>query len=206
MRRYRDRRARATSSENHGGEPTTRSRAAGRSVSLIAHSSAGVINTWGFAYVGGIVGLFSVSLLYVKARIEPRSATSGRVSIVHLIGAVGPWAIAIAGVCGASLGLGFASLLDSQFFEAAEVDDVVEELCNVRLVGHSPLSSALHDDLDHVIDDLDATVAEQPHRALHEAARSSATSETDWNETVDQLVGALGAANSSGDRSCDGQQ
>ncbi len=39
-------------------------------MSLLARASAGVINTWGFAYVGGIVGLFNVSLLSVEERVE----------------------------------------------------------------------------------------------------------------------------------------
>ena len=36
-------------------------------MNLLGHSGADLINTWGFAYVGGVIGLFSLSLLYVKA-------------------------------------------------------------------------------------------------------------------------------------------
>ncbi len=94
-------------------------------MSVLAHGSAGLINTWGFAYVGGIVGLFVVSLLYVKARVEPRTP-SGRASIGQLIAAIGPMAIVVGGVCGVSLGLGLANVLESQFSDDAESIVVVE--------------------------------------------------------------------------------
>jgi hypothetical protein len=95
-------------------------------MSVLAHGSTGLINTWGFAYVGGIVGLFVVSLLYVKARVELRTSPSGRVSVGQLIAAIGPIAIVVGGVCGVSLGLGLANVLESQFSDDAEVIVVVE--------------------------------------------------------------------------------
>ena len=42
-------------------------------MSVLVHGT-GIINTWGVAYFGGVIGLFSVSLLDVRNKL----ATSGR--------------------------------------------------------------------------------------------------------------------------------
>jgi hypothetical protein len=100
-------------------------------MSLLAHGGAGIINTWGFAYVGGIIGLFGASLLYVNAKVNrradvpPNSTTSAIVSL-------GPAVIVVGGVCGVSLGLGFGGLLNSALIEDADVEAVLTELCDRR--------------------------------------------------------------------------
>lgn len=172
------------------GERADSLRSRNRIMSLLAHSTAGVINTWGFAYTGGIIGILSVSRLYVKARVEQPSATPGRTPVSQRIAATGPMAILVGGVGGPSLGFGLAGVVDRQLFEDAPFNEVVDE-CALRLAPAAPVSSTLHDDVDHVISDLKASDAEPAHRAFHAAASSSTTAQQDWNDSIDGLVDAL---------------
>lgn len=172
-------------------------------MSLLAYSSAGAINTWGFAYVGRRDRRALQRLaVYVKARVEPQRATSTRVTLGHRIAAIGPIAIAIGGMCGASLGLGFANLLDSQFFEAAEVDDVIDDLCLFRSSPASPLPTTLHDELTTS----PATSMRPKRRPLtgHSTWPPTRLSTTghDWNETIDRLVDELRNASGSDNVGC----
>ena len=163
-------------------------------MSMLAHVGSGAINTWGFAYVGGIIGLVSVSLLYVSARVTPPVANPGRVSIARRVAAIGPLAIAIGGVCGVSIGLGIAGALDDRFSETVDVNEVIHDLSELRVRPPGPLGSRLHDDVDHVITDLDAVDAEAAHRSLHEAAASPETSQLEWNRAIDELMDSLDRA------------
>jgi hypothetical protein len=171
-------------------------------VSLLAHGGAGIINTWGFAYVGGIIGLFSLSLLYVKATLEQRNDPSRPNSLTAAIVSIGPAVIVIGGVCGVSLGLGIGGLLDDAFGDDADVSAVLTELCDLRTSGPGPLASGLHDDVAHAIDDLDIVSAEPAHRALHDDAVAPDTTTQDWAESVDQLAAGLAAADASTTWTC----
>ncbi len=96
-------------------------------MSLFAHVGPGEINTWGFAYAFGVVGLISSSLLYVRGTVENRAARPSRAPIAQTIAAIGPVAIVIGGVCGVSFGLGFARIIDSVFLENAAVAEFVDD-------------------------------------------------------------------------------
>ncbi len=159
-------------------------------MSLVAHGGADLINTWGFAYVGGVIGLFSLSLLYVKAKVDVRSDPSGANARARAVASLGPAVIVVGGVCGVSLGLGVAGLLDSAF-ESADVNDVVAELCDLRTFGPSEPTPGLHEEVLHVIDDSDLTAAQTPHRALHMMAASPETTPQEWIAAIDHLASVL---------------
>lgn len=164
-------------------------------MSLIAHGAAGFINTWGFAYVGGIIGLFSVSLLYVKGKVVDRENGARK----SWLAALGPSVIAVGGVCGVSLGLGIAVVLDRVIVDDVAVAEVVSELC-LRSRDSAPVEdSELHDDLDHAIHDLNAALAAGAHRDLHAGGQSG----SERAVLVDRLVNELTAADGEQINSCD---
>ncbi|MEP1122804.1 MAG: hypothetical protein ABJH68_02800 [Ilumatobacter sp.] len=167
-------------------------------MTLLAHAGAGLINTWGFAYVGGIIGLFSVSLLYVKGKVTEGSSIAGRPSRRSGLAVLGPGVIVVGGVCGVSFGLGAGSLLERQFFDDVEVSSVVERLCETS---YDPAVAelSLHDDIGHVADDLDAATAQGVHRELH--ARNLQAEER--NLLVDRLISELTAADGNQIASCE---
>lgn len=167
-------------------------------MTLLAHAGAGLINTWGFAYVGGIIGLFSVSLLYVKGKVTEQSSTAGQPSKRSGLAALGPGVIVIGGVCGVSFGLGTGSLLERQFFDDVEVSSVIERLCQTPY-DPAVANQALHDDIGHVADDLDAATARGVHRELHDENLQAA----ERNLLVDRLVNELTAADGNQIASCD---
>lgn len=170
----------------------------GAVVVLLAHVSTGIINTWGFAYVGGIVGLFSVSLLYVKGKVTDRSSGVGQPSKRSGLAALGPGVIVAGGVCGVSFGLGGASLVERLFFDDVDVVAVVSQLCDPAY-DPSAADPTLHDDIEHLADDLDATTARGVHRELHDDALDPAAREL----LVDRLVAELTAAEGSRIASCE---
>lgn len=167
-------------------------------MTVLAHTGAGLINTWGFAYVGGIIGLFSVSLLYVKGKVAERSSLAGQPSKRSGLAALGPGVIVVGGVCGVSFGLGTGSLLERQFFDDVEVSSVVERLCETS---YDPLvvDQALHDDIGHVADDLDAATARGVHRELHDGNLQA----EERNLLVDRLISELTAADGNQIASCE---
>lgn len=164
---------------------------------LLAHIDAGIINTWGFAYVGGIIGLFSVSLLYVKAKIVERSNGAGETTKRSSLSVLGPGVIAIGGVCGVSLGLGTAGVLERAVGDDVDVSSVVLRLCDPA---DEPIveDQDLHEDIEHAVDDLDAVAARAVHSELHAEGPT-----TNPDSLVDRLVMEL--TTSDGDRidSCD---
>lgn len=166
-------------------------------MSLLGHAAAGVINTWGFAYVGGIIGLFSVSLLYVKGKVDERPSTSRRSPKRSRLAALGPGVIVVGGLCGVSFGLGVASALERQFVDDIDVSDVVSRLC-ASDPGKLVETDALHDDIEHVVDDLDLVSASGVHSDLHDE-RSPADREL----LVDRLVAELSTGNENRVGSCD---
>ncbi len=159
-------------------------------MSLVAHGGADLINTWGFAYVGGVIGLFSLSLLYVKAKVDVRSDLSGAATLARAVASLGPAVIVVGGVCGMSLGLGVAGLLDSAF-ERADPNDVVAELCDLRTIGPGEPAPGLHEEVLHVIDDSNLTAAETPHRALHAMAAAPETTPQEWTAAINDLASVL---------------
>lgn len=167
-------------------------------MTLLAHAGDGLINTWGFAYVGGIIGLFSVSLLYVKGKVIDRSGMTGQRAKRSGLAALGPGVIVVGGVCGASFGLGASSLVESQFFDDVELSDVVERLCNTS---YDPAAAdrALHDDIAHVVEDLEAVSALGVHSELHDGDLQAA----ERNLLVDRLVSELTAADGNRISSCE---
>lgn len=192
----------ATGRQTPWGETTGAATQCSDTVSLLAHGGAGVINTWGFAYVGGIIGLFSLSLLYVKATLEQRNDPSRPGSLTAAIASIGPTVIVIGGVCGLSLGLGIGGLLDDAFSDDADLSAVLTDLCDLRASGPGPLASGLHDDVAHVIDDGDIVSAEPAHRALHDSAVAPDTTMQDWADSVDQLAAGLAAADAATTWTC----
>ncbi len=170
---------------------------------MLAHGGTEAVNTWGFAYVGGVIGLFSLSLLYVKGRLDQRDRPRTNTPAVS-IASLGPSMIVVGGVCGVSLGLGVAGLLNDVVDEDVNVDDIVMELCDMRTSGSYELSSGLHRDVVHAIDDLDLAAADGAHRTLHNVATSPAAAEADWVESIDQLAAAFVASDDGTARACSG--
>lgn len=153
-------------------------------MSVLAHGGAGIINTWGFAYVGGVIGLFSVSLLYVKSKLatNERSRTAGLASL-------GPVVVVVGGLCGVSLGLGIATILDSLLEDdEVEASEVVAALCERRAEQPGFDDGDLHDDIEHLIDDLDAAVARAAHAAAHDAGPSDSAASV--GRLIDEIVTA----------------
>ncbi|WP_040495351.1 hypothetical protein [Ilumatobacter nonamiensis] len=167
-------------------------------MNLLAHAGAGIINTWGLAYVGGVIGLFSVSLLYVKGKVTERSTVPGQTPKRSGLAALGPGVIFVGGVCGVSLGLGIGSFLERQFFDDVQVSEVVSELCDST---RDPLvaDATLHDEVEHVIGDLDASAAQSVHRDLHDEGLPAAERDL----LVDRLVSELTSADDNHVASCD---
>lgn len=160
-------------------------------MSVLAHGGAEVINTWGFAYVGGIIGLFSMSLVFVKARVNARSGRHPSNWLVQSLASFGRPVIVVGGVCGVSLGLGIAGLLGTIFVDDEDVDGVVAQLCELGRSAPGELPSDLHDDVVHVIEDGELRAAAVAHGDLHAVAGSLDVSAEDWVESIDRLSAAL---------------
>ena len=167
-------------------------------MTLLAHGGAGVVNTWGIAYTCGIIGLFSVSLLYVKGKVTERTAVDGTVSKRSLLAAIGPGAIAVGGVCGVSIGLGIAGIAESFFDHDVEVTEVVAELCQTSY-GPAAIDGALHDDIEHVIDDLD----DEASRTIHQQLHDDPVTGDEALVVVDRLIVALTVADGQPATSCE---
>lgn len=167
-------------------------------MSLLAHGGTGLINTWGFAYVGGIIGLFSVSLLYVKGKVSEHSSSAGQSPRRSALAALGPGVIVVGAVCGVSFGLGAAGVLERQFVDDIEPADVVARLCRSDSDAGAE-TEVLHDDIEHVIDDLEAVAASGVHAELHDERLRA----PDRARLIDRLVTELTDADRSRIASCD---
>lgn len=162
-------------------------------MTILAHLDAGLINTWGFAYVGGIIGLFTVALLYVKGTVGDGSSGAGNGAPQSSLALLGRGVIVVGGLCGVSLGLGIAGLLERAFVDDIDVSSVVQRLCEPGAEDRD-----LHDDIEHAIDDLDAEAARAAHRDLH----AGPTIGPDFDMSVDRLVMALTSADGNTVESC----
>ena len=171
-------------------------------MSLVAHGGADLINTWGFAYVGGVIGLFSLALLYVKATVDQRADPGGPNTWARATASLGPAIILVGGACGVSLGLGIAGILQTTLSEDAAVGDVLDELCELRSTGPQEPPPALHDDVLHVIADLDRASAEPAHRALHDVATSPNATVQEWASSIDRFAASLAPNSTDAERTC----
>ena len=172
-------------------------------MSLVAHAGADLINRWGFAYVGGVIGMFSLALLYVKAKVDQRTDSAGPNAWARAIASLGPVVILVGGVCGVSMGLGIAGVLDTTLGGDANLSDVLADLCDLRFTEPQEPRAALHDGVVHVIDDLDLAAAAPEHRALHAAAAAPEATVQDWVGSIDQLAASLAADGTAPERTCD---
>lgn len=170
-------------------------------MTLLAHGGAGVVNTWGIAYTFGVIGLFSVSLLYVKGKVTERTAVDGPVPKRSLLAAIGPGAIAVGGVCGVSIGLGIAGIAEPFFEHDVEVTEVVAALCQT-VDDPSAINASLHDDIEHVIDDLDDDASRSVHQQLHDTA----VTPDEPSAVVDRLMVALTVADGQPTTPCEAQE
>ncbi len=93
-------------------------------MSLLAHAGSGIVNTWGFAYVGGVVGLITSSLYYVHRSVARRSE-GGEAPTLPM-----RWIVPIGFAAGISIGLGTGRLLESTF-EAPPPDEAATVLVRV---------------------------------------------------------------------------
>lgn len=162
-------------------------------MTILAHLDAGLINTWGFAYVGGIIGLFTVALLYVKGTLGDGSSRAGDGAPRSTLAVFGRGVIVVGGLCGVSLGLGLAGLLERAFVDDVDVSSVVQRLCEPGAEDRD-----LHDDIEHAIDDLDAEAVRAAHRDLHAGPSIG----PEFEASVDRLVMALTAADGDPVESC----
>lgn len=163
-------------------------------MTLLAHIDAGLINTWGFAYVGGVIGSFTMALLYVSGRVNEGSAGRTSPPARSRLAVLGPGVIIVGGVCGISLGLGIAGLLERTLVDEVDVAAVVERLC-----GPVAENEELHDDIEHAVDDLGAELARVAHRELHARPGTSQARA----EAVDRLVLELTTADGDRVESCE---
>ncbi len=170
-------------------------------MTLLAHGTTGVVNTWGMAYTFGIVGFFSVSLLYVKGKVTERTAVDGAAPKRSLLAAIGPGAIAVGGVCGVSIGLGIAGIAAPFFEHDVEVTEVVVALCQT-VDDPSAINASLHDDIEHVIDDLDDDAARSVHQQLH----NTALTDDETRTAIDRLIVALTVADGQPTTPCEAQE
>ncbi len=199
MRRYSDEGDEATSNFNRTGRGRVASRPTGAIVSVLAHGGTGIVNTWGFAYVGGIVGLFTMSLLYVKRKVSASTSDTG---VVTGLASLGPIVVVVGGVCGASFALGAATIVDSRLSSDVDASEVVAALCEGRGESRDFDDGELHDDIEHLIDDLDAPNARTAHQAAHDGIPSNPAL---TSQSIDQLINELvDAADDDVDTSCTG--
>lgn len=91
-------------------------------MSLLAHAGSDVVNTWGFAYVGGVVGLITSSLYCVHRSVALRSADGAAPTFPMR------WIVPIGFVAGISIGLGTGRLLESTFEAPPAADETTTSL------------------------------------------------------------------------------
>lgn len=136
-------------------------------MSLVAHAGSGLVNTWGFAYVGGVVGLISSALYYVHRSVLLRSGTGPEPRFSMR------WIVPIGFVAGISIGLGTGRLLASAFEAPPTADELVTDVCRAVTAGHRDAFADVHDDLEHFTSDTDAPLVAAAHEALDRAIVAS---------------------------------
>jgi len=71
-------------------------------MSLLADAGAAEVNIWGFAYVGGIIGLFGSALYFVQRRLASTADTAPPTKLAS----IGRLIVVVGALTGAGLGLG----------------------------------------------------------------------------------------------------
>lgn len=174
-------------------------------VIVLAHSGAGLVNTWGFAYVGGVLGVFSAALIFVKGSIPTsRAAThTGESRLARLSRPSRPsrpsrFIIVIGAVSGVSMGLGVGRLLESWLTDTPQVTELVSALCAASTEGPDWAAlSARHDDITHVIDDLSLESAAAAHQRLDVAMLQAEEADIELVVDLIDLLAASSATNAS---------
>lgn len=161
-------------------------------VSLIAHAGGGFINTWGFAYVGGVVGFFTSALFYVHRTITLRAANSPAQSYPFR------WIVPVGFLAGISIGLGLGQLLESTFESAPTADELVGQLCRT-IPGREGAFDPLHADINHFIADNDNPSVMTAHDALDAAIAQ----DREVSPAVAKMIAALDASSTSQNPTCD---
>ena len=132
-------------------------------MSLLAHAGSGMVNTWGFAYVGGVVGLISSALYYVHRSVLLRSGAGPATRFSMR------WIVPIGFVAGISIGLGTGRLLASALDAPPTADELVTDVCRAMSQGDPAAFADVHDDLEHFTADTDAPLVAAAHDALDRA-------------------------------------
>lgn len=155
-------------------------------MSLLAHTGSGLINTWGFAYVGGVISLVTAALYYVHRTIAHRASSPRSASRSYPFRAIVPLGF----VCGVSIGLGSGRLLESAIDTAPNTAELVQEICAAAATDQPGAFDAIHDDIEHYAADrsdnavtqahtnLDNAIANNPERLPTEIMRLLATLDT----------------------------
>lgn len=78
-------------------------------MSLLAHVESAGVNVWGFAYVGGIVGLFASGLYFVQRRLAPTADTAPSTKLAS----IGRLIVVVGALTGAGLGLGIGLIIEA---------------------------------------------------------------------------------------------
>ena len=166
-------------------------------MTLLAHGGAGVVNTWGIAYTFGIIGLFSVSLLYIKGKVTERTAVnaplrSGRYWLRSAPASLRSAGSAESRSAWASQGSPNRSSITTSRSPKSSPS------CAKTIDDPSAIDGALHDDIEHVIDDLDDDPSRTIHQQLHDDPVTG-----DEALVVDRLIIALTVADGQPATSCE---
>lgn len=130
-------------------------------MTLVAHT-AGLIDAWGFAYVGSVLGAVVSGLWIVRSEIGDRSSRA-RYQVPR-------WTILVGFVCGGSLGLGSARMLEHALSDPPNAASVAREVCAAGAAADVAVRlSRVHADIDHIARDVGESAAlDEAHTRLHD--------------------------------------
>ena len=140
---------------------------------MLAHGD-GLINAWGFAYTGGVVGAIVTALWLVHHDVA-RSPRTERVGAS--VGRLPRWLVLVGLVCGISLGFGGSRLIDRTLQDTPDPLDVATRLCDAAANQPDELVN-VHSDLEHVVNDLGSPDLERAHTSLDVALADRGDSNT----------------------------
>lgn len=160
-------------------------------MSLLAHAGSGLVNTWGFAYVGGVIGLFAAALYFVHRTIAIRASSPQPANRSGPFRAIVPLGF----VCGVFIGLGTGRLLESAIETTPTASELFQQICVAAESGRPDAFDAVHDDIDHYAGDqsnktiarahtnLDTAIVNKPEAILTEITRLLTTLNTPGSNT-----------------------
>lgn len=131
-------------------------------LALLAHG--GLINPWGLAYTGGVIGTVTTALWIARHNVALNTDAPRRARLPR-------WFIPVGFACGVSLGLGVGGLLERLFATTPDALGVARQLCD--LTEPTDETAELHEDLDHLADDLEHGPLARAHADLHAAATTA---------------------------------